>query len=294
MPATDELSVSEAAERLGVHYMTAYSYVRTGRLDARREGAQWRIRRRAVDQLLEPLPRRHPKSRARTPGATRRASDRERRTRRVDTHRTRADLGARARRRPPRRDQSGAAVDRPAVAAGSPRHQRRALRDHGRAAAHRPARAPLHGTGAHVGHDRARVRRRRAPRDGERAARRSPAEPTLHGGRPRAATRRPPRSSPRPGARTDRGPCSSERSGKRGTVEVGNHAHGAARRRPRGAVVGRRCRDRGPRGGARPRRRRVGPATTAALRWLRSRPPRAGADDRAARDDAGRRSASGC
>jgi excisionase family DNA binding protein len=55
MPATDELTVREAAERLGVHYMTAYAYVRTGRLDARREGAQWRIRRQAVDELREPV-----------------------------------------------------------------------------------------------------------------------------------------------------------------------------------------------------------------------------------------------
>ncbi len=54
MPETSELSVREAAERLGVHYMTAYGYVRTGRLDARREGAQWRIRQQAVDQMLDP------------------------------------------------------------------------------------------------------------------------------------------------------------------------------------------------------------------------------------------------
>jgi excisionase family DNA binding protein len=58
MPETSDLSVREAAERLGVHYMTAYGYVRTGRLDARREGAQWRIRRQAVDQMLEPPTRR--------------------------------------------------------------------------------------------------------------------------------------------------------------------------------------------------------------------------------------------
>jgi excisionase family DNA binding protein len=58
MPETSELSVRQAAERLGVHYMTAYGYVRTGRLDARREGAQWRIRRHAVDQMLEPPTRR--------------------------------------------------------------------------------------------------------------------------------------------------------------------------------------------------------------------------------------------
>jgi excisionase family DNA binding protein len=57
VPEPSDLTVREAAEHLGVHYMTAYGYVRTGRLDARREGAQWRIRRHAVEQLLAPLPR---------------------------------------------------------------------------------------------------------------------------------------------------------------------------------------------------------------------------------------------
>ena len=42
--ATDErLTLREAAERLGVHYMTAYRYVRTGRLPAAKEGAEWRV-----------------------------------------------------------------------------------------------------------------------------------------------------------------------------------------------------------------------------------------------------------
>ncbi len=35
------LSLHEAADRLGVHYMTAYRYVRTGRLPATQVGAQW-------------------------------------------------------------------------------------------------------------------------------------------------------------------------------------------------------------------------------------------------------------
>src|SRR5580698_8705556 len=35
------LGLQEAADRLGVHYMTAYRYVRTGRLPATRIGAQW-------------------------------------------------------------------------------------------------------------------------------------------------------------------------------------------------------------------------------------------------------------
>ena len=41
--AAEPISLQEAAERLGVHYMTVYRYVRTGRLPARRVGAQWQI-----------------------------------------------------------------------------------------------------------------------------------------------------------------------------------------------------------------------------------------------------------
>jgi MerR family transcriptional regulator, light-induced transcriptional regulator len=46
-----EVSLTEAAELLGVHYMTAYRYVRTGRLAARKVGSEWRVNRREVDQL---------------------------------------------------------------------------------------------------------------------------------------------------------------------------------------------------------------------------------------------------
>lgn len=41
--AAEPVSLQEAAGRLGVHYMTAYRYVRTGRLPARREGAFWLV-----------------------------------------------------------------------------------------------------------------------------------------------------------------------------------------------------------------------------------------------------------
>jgi excisionase family DNA binding protein len=39
----ESLTLAEAAERLGVHYMTAYRYIRTGRLPATRSGRQWQI-----------------------------------------------------------------------------------------------------------------------------------------------------------------------------------------------------------------------------------------------------------
>lgn len=46
------LSLAEAAERLGVHYMTAYRYVRTGVLVARQRGGQWEVTPDAVTTFL--------------------------------------------------------------------------------------------------------------------------------------------------------------------------------------------------------------------------------------------------
>ena len=43
-PVDNVMSLTEAAARLGVHYMTAYRYVRTGRLAATKDGSQWRVR----------------------------------------------------------------------------------------------------------------------------------------------------------------------------------------------------------------------------------------------------------
>ncbi len=42
-PPTDLLTLYEVAERLGVHYMTVYRYVRTGRLDGHKVGVEWRV-----------------------------------------------------------------------------------------------------------------------------------------------------------------------------------------------------------------------------------------------------------
>lgn len=41
--APERITLQEAADVLGVHYMTAYRYVRTGRLAAVKEGAEWRV-----------------------------------------------------------------------------------------------------------------------------------------------------------------------------------------------------------------------------------------------------------
>lgn len=48
------ITLGEAAERLGVHYMTAYRYVRTGRLPATREGVQWMVDPRDLAKLAAP------------------------------------------------------------------------------------------------------------------------------------------------------------------------------------------------------------------------------------------------
>jgi len=41
--AKPPLTLNETAERLGVHYMTAYKYVRTGRLPAQKAGQEWLV-----------------------------------------------------------------------------------------------------------------------------------------------------------------------------------------------------------------------------------------------------------
>jgi excisionase family DNA binding protein len=50
----ERISLHEAARRLGVHYMTAYRYVRTGRLPAEREGPNWSIDPVDLDAMREP------------------------------------------------------------------------------------------------------------------------------------------------------------------------------------------------------------------------------------------------
>lgn len=40
---TESITLIDAAERLGVHYMTAYRYVRTGRLPAHKLAGQWQV-----------------------------------------------------------------------------------------------------------------------------------------------------------------------------------------------------------------------------------------------------------
>lgn len=52
-PVSDQtLSLRECADRLGVHYMTAYKYVRHGRLAAAKVGSEWRVRSADLEAFL--------------------------------------------------------------------------------------------------------------------------------------------------------------------------------------------------------------------------------------------------
>jgi excisionase family DNA binding protein len=51
------LTLPQAAEELGVHYMTVYRYVRTGQLPAERVGGTWRVERADLDLVRRPATR---------------------------------------------------------------------------------------------------------------------------------------------------------------------------------------------------------------------------------------------
>jgi excisionase family DNA binding protein len=53
-PNRERISLHEAANRLGVHYMTAYRYIRTGRLPAERDGSNWLVDPRDLDAMRAP------------------------------------------------------------------------------------------------------------------------------------------------------------------------------------------------------------------------------------------------
>jgi excisionase family DNA binding protein len=56
--AAGRITLDEAAERLGVHYMTVYKYVRTGRLRAEKVGRSWRVDPADLAALDGPAPAR--------------------------------------------------------------------------------------------------------------------------------------------------------------------------------------------------------------------------------------------
>lgn len=63
----EDLTLQEAADLLGVHYMTAYRYVRTGRLAGTRVGARWHVRRGDLAQVAGPALAGRKAGRHRTP-----------------------------------------------------------------------------------------------------------------------------------------------------------------------------------------------------------------------------------
>jgi len=67
------LTLEEAAERLGVHYMTAYRYVRQGKLSATRVKGVWQVTPQAIDGFRQRLNER--KERPRTGDDSRRTGD---------------------------------------------------------------------------------------------------------------------------------------------------------------------------------------------------------------------------
>ena len=51
-PSTPSISLVTVAEQLGIHYMTAYRYVRTGRLTGEKVGAEWQIKQSELDRFI--------------------------------------------------------------------------------------------------------------------------------------------------------------------------------------------------------------------------------------------------
>ena len=67
--AEGTVGLQEAAEILGVHYMTVYRYVRTGRLAAEQDGHTWRVRIEDLDTVSVGRGADHPRSAARAASA---------------------------------------------------------------------------------------------------------------------------------------------------------------------------------------------------------------------------------
>ncbi|MCX7619782.1 MAG: B12-binding domain-containing protein [Acidimicrobiales bacterium] len=72
--SSNGLTLNQVAERLGVHYMTAYRYIKTGRLRAIQVNGQWRIDERDVRRLQNRSgPTRPRRSHRHAPGSVRKA-----------------------------------------------------------------------------------------------------------------------------------------------------------------------------------------------------------------------------
>jgi excisionase family DNA binding protein len=65
LKTVDQFGLREAAARLGVHYMTAYRYVRLGRLPATQRGGRWWVDAEDLERLVADLPAAAPPRRGR-------------------------------------------------------------------------------------------------------------------------------------------------------------------------------------------------------------------------------------
>ena len=65
------LTLQEAADQLGVHYMTIYRWVRTGKLPATKQGSSWSVRKADLDALSAPAEATKPAARSRADHAGR-------------------------------------------------------------------------------------------------------------------------------------------------------------------------------------------------------------------------------
>jgi excisionase family DNA binding protein len=64
----EQITLQEAAERLGVHYMTAYRYVRTGKLPAQKAGVHWMVDALDVERMHATPATRRPRQSVRAEG----------------------------------------------------------------------------------------------------------------------------------------------------------------------------------------------------------------------------------
>src|ERR1039458_143062 len=69
-PRAKRIGLQAAADLLGVHYMTAYRYVRTGRLPAVRHQGVWSVDPDDLEQLRSSAPRRSPAGASRAGAAS--------------------------------------------------------------------------------------------------------------------------------------------------------------------------------------------------------------------------------
>ncbi len=88
-----EMTLEEAAEDLGVHYMSAYRYVRTGQLQARQVNGRWAVDAAALSSFREARKQRSPRKTASASGRSGRRSGTKRQIQSLSDRLERGDEG---------------------------------------------------------------------------------------------------------------------------------------------------------------------------------------------------------